>query len=131
MHFFLLSALLLSALLFPALRVPAVAAARAADSAPARLIDQSRAAMRSDPETSRRLAEKALAVLAAQPDADLQVRAHLQLCDYYSERDAAAAQTEVAQARALLPRTTQPALRAGLLACEAELHEYAGQNARA
>ncbi|HEU0201799.1 MAG TPA: diguanylate cyclase, partial [Burkholderiaceae bacterium] len=46
-------------------------------------------------------------------------------------RDAAAAQTEVAQARALLPRTTQPALRAGLLACEAELHEYAGQNARA
>jgi diguanylate cyclase (GGDEF)-like protein len=105
-------------------------AVRGADS-PADLIERSRSAMRTDPEASRRLAEQALALLAAAPDADLQVRAHLQLCDYDSERDHAAAQREIDRARALLPRVRRAGLRAGVLLCEGETHQYRGDNVQA
>ena len=36
--------------------------------------------------------------LALKPDADLEIRAHALLCDYYSERDRTAALAHVAQA---------------------------------
>jgi hypothetical protein len=115
----LLAALLLTA---PALHAAEDAAA---------LVDQAAAAMRRNPEQTRSLAQAALAQLAARPDADLQARAHLLLCDYHSERDRAAAERHAAQARALLPAVKRGALRAGLLGCEVEIHENAGENAQA
>ena len=103
----------------------------AMQAAPAALIERSRAAMRVDPEASRRLAERALERLAAAPDADLQIRAHLQLCDYYSERSSADARREIERARALLAQAKRTGLRAGVLICEGELHQYAGDNVQA
>ena len=91
------------------------------------LVEGSVDAMRSDPDTSRRLAEQALQQLAARPDADLEIRARLQLCDYFSERDSAQAAQQVATARALLPKAKRPGLQAGLLDCEGEIEEYAGR----
>ncbi|MBS0445504.1 MAG: diguanylate cyclase [Proteobacteria bacterium] len=104
----------------------------AADEPSARaLVSESRAAMRNDPERSRLLAEQALALLARQPDADLQVLAEVQLCDYYGERDRPIAERHLAAAQALLPRTTRPALAAMLLGCDGELRELAGDTAQA
>ncbi len=99
--------------------------------APLVLIERGRAAMRSDPEASRRLAEQALRSLAAQPDPDLQIRAHLLLCDYFSERDRAAAQRQIDRAQALMSRSTRPGLRAGVLSCAGEMSEFAGDNVQA
>lgn len=95
------------------------------------LVDQSRAAMRGDPERSRGLAEQALAALAQHPDTDLQIAAHWLLCDYHAERDRRAAEQHLLAARALLSPTTRPALAAQLLGCEGELGELAGDTARA
>ncbi|HET7794096.1 MAG TPA: diguanylate cyclase [Rhizobacter sp.] len=99
------------------------------------LLEQSQAQVKVDPERSRRLAEQALQQLAGQSNGqeqvDLQVRAHLLLCDYQSERDAAAAQQHVAQGRALLGRLQRKGLAAGLLGCEGQLREAAGDNAAA
>src|SRR3954470_3616642 len=55
------------------------------------LVERGRHAMRADPDASRRDAEAALAVLAREPNADLEIRARILLCDYYAERDANAA----------------------------------------
>jgi diguanylate cyclase (GGDEF)-like protein len=115
--------LLLSCLLAA---VPALGA-----EAPASLVDRSAAAVRSDPDESRALAEQALALLAARPEPDLLVRAHILLCDYHAERDRAAAERHAQQARALLPAARRQGLRAGLLGCEGEILEHAGDNARA
>jgi diguanylate cyclase (GGDEF)-like protein len=110
--------------------VPVVAASDA--SAEARvLIEQGQAQVKVDPERSRGLAEQALQHLARQPDADLQVRAHLLLCDYHSERDRASAERHVAEARALVPQLRRQGLAAGVLGCEGTLHEGAGDNVRA
>jgi diguanylate cyclase (GGDEF)-like protein len=106
-------------------------AAGAALATPASLVERARAAMRVDPETSRQLAEQALAALAAAPDADLQLRAHLQLCDYHSERSVEDARRHIEQAQALLSTAKRPGLRAGVLICEGELHQYAGDNVQA
>ncbi len=95
------------------------------------LIEQSQAQVKVDPDRSRALAEQALQLLAARPDADLQLRAHLLLCDYQSERDLAVAKQHVAQARALVPLLQRRGLEGGLFGCEGELHESAGDNARA
>ncbi|MBC7954625.1 MAG: tetratricopeptide repeat protein, partial [Cytophagales bacterium] len=95
------------------------------------LVDQSQAQVKIDPERSRKLAEQALQLLATRPDADLQVRAHLLLCDYHSERDRAAAERHVAQGRALAPQLQRKGLAAGLLGCEGGLYEGAGDNTRA
>lgn len=95
------------------------------------LVEQSQAQVKVDPERSRKLAEQALQQLAARPDADLQVRAHLLLCDYHSERDRASAERHVAEARALVPQLKRRGLAAGLLGCEGTLHEGAGDNMRA
>jgi diguanylate cyclase (GGDEF)-like protein len=117
-------------LLLPVLVVALIAPAQAVES-PAALVERSRSAMRVDPEASRRLAEEALARLVQQPDADAQIRAHLQLCDYYSERSREQAQQQIERARELLPQARRAALRAGLLLCEGELHQYAVDNVQA
>ncbi|HEX3139647.1 MAG TPA: diguanylate cyclase, partial [Rhizobacter sp.] len=96
-----------------------------------KLIEQGQAQVKIDPERSRRLAEQALQQLAERPDADLQVRAHLLLCDYHSERDRAEAERQVALGRTLLGQLQRKGLAAGLLGCEGQLHEGAGDNAAA
>jgi diguanylate cyclase (GGDEF)-like protein len=110
------------------------AAHSASHDGPAALIERSRSAMRTDPEHSRKLAEQALAALATQPtrpNVDLQIRAYTLLCDYHSERNRAEAMRQLDAARALLAQATRRGLRAGLLTCEGELHEYAGDSAQA
>ena len=100
---------------------------------PARsMLERSRAAMRSDPEQGRTLAEQALADLdqaGAAADPDTLVLAHWLLCDYHAERDRAAAENHLAQGRALLPRA--PRLRPSLLGCEGDLRELAGDSVQA
>lgn len=115
---------LLLALLSPA-------AAAADEHAALEHIEAAAVAARTDPEASRRDAERALALLEHAPDADLEIRARLLLCDYYSERDRAAAEREVAAATALLARAARRGLHAGVLACQGEMLETAGENARA
>jgi diguanylate cyclase (GGDEF)-like protein len=87
--------------------------------------------MRTNPESSRRDAEEALLVLQKQPDTDLEIRAHLLLCDYEAERDETAAATQIAAARSLLPRAQRPGLAAGVLNCAGAIRENTGDNAQA
>jgi diguanylate cyclase (GGDEF)-like protein len=109
--------------------VPSV---RAADSLSAQaLVERGLAAMRTNPEDSRRDAQAALAALASQPDPDLEIRARLLLCDYFSERDQSAASEQIAVMNAILPRARRAALRAGVMTCAGELRETAGDNAAA
>jgi len=104
----------------------------AADEHPAlELIERGATAVRTDPEAMRRDAEGALAILARSPDADLEIRARLLLCDYYSERDRAAAERESTRATALLSLARRQALRAGVLVCQGETVETTGDNAQA
>jgi diguanylate cyclase (GGDEF)-like protein len=107
------------------------AAAGAAVNPAAALIERGVVAMRTNPESSRRDAEEALLVLQRQPDTDLEIRAHLLLCDYEAERDATAAAEQIAAARALLPRAQRPGLAAGVLNCAGAMHENAGENEQA
>jgi len=95
------------------------------------LVDRSAEAQRARPDESRRLAQEALALLSKAPDADLEVRAHTLLCSYLSERERTAAEREVAAAGPLLPKLRRGGLRAALLGCQGEIHEYAGENAQA
>jgi diguanylate cyclase (GGDEF)-like protein len=95
------------------------------------LVQRSQDAMRGEPEESRRLAEQALALLAARPDADLEVRARLLLCDYFAERDAAQAHASAQAARALAPKLMRAGLQAGIASCEGEIEENAGNYAAA
>jgi len=90
------------------------------------LIARGELALRSDPQESRRDAEQALAQLARAPDADLTIRARLILCNYQSERDERAALEQLELARALLPQARRSGLRSGLLTCEGEVRETAG-----
>ena len=96
-----------------------------------RLIEQSLAGMRSNPDTSRKDAERALELLARAPDADLEIRARLVLCDYLAERDRKAAEYEAALALALLAQAERKGLAAGVLGCQGEILETAGENAQA
>jgi diguanylate cyclase (GGDEF)-like protein len=95
------------------------------------LIERGQHAMRVDPDASRRYAEAALAALAREPNADLEIRARLILCDYYAERDANAAREEIARSITLLPQAARQGLRAGVLTCEGDLNETAGDNVQA
>jgi len=70
-------------------------------------------------------------LLAAHPDPDLQIRAHMQLCDYYSERNRDLARREIDQARALLPIAKRSGPTVAMLLCEGDLAEIAGDNAQA
>lgn len=95
------------------------------------LIEHGTIAMRANPDESRQDAERALEIIRRSPDADLEVRARLLLCDYYSERDGAAAQQQIDAADALLAQVRRKGLRAGILTCQGETLETAGDNARA
>lgn len=69
---------------------------------------------REDPEKSRREAEQALVMLQNSPDADLEVRARLVLCDHHAERSQQDAETQLAAIEALLPRIHRHGLRAAI-----------------
>jgi diguanylate cyclase (GGDEF)-like protein len=95
------------------------------------LIEQGTVAMRADPDASKGDAEQALALIRLHPDPDLELRARLLLCDYYSERDAGAAQQQIVAATALTALAKRKGLRAGVLTCQGETLETAGNNANA
>ncbi len=95
------------------------------------IIDRAVVEVRTDPEASKKDADAALGLLERQPNTDLEIRARLLVCDYQSERDPAAAQAQVGAITALLPRAKRQGLRAGMLDCEGEVAETAGQNAQA
>src|SRR5258708_36704964 len=104
----------------------------AADQNPAvALIELGTVAMRTDPDASKQAAEQALDIIRRHPDADLEIRARLLLCDYYSERDGSAAREQIDAANALLPQAQRKGLRAGVLTCRGETQETAGDNAHA
>jgi diguanylate cyclase (GGDEF)-like protein len=84
-----------------------------------------------DPAALNRDARLALAALQSRPDADLEIRTRLLLCDYNSERDLSAAQDQAQHALALLPQSRDPGLRAGVLTCQGETKETAGDNVQA
>ncbi len=108
-----------------------LAPARAAANPIEALIEQGTLDMRTEPDTSKREADEALELLKKSPDADLEIRARLLICDYQSERDTAAAQREIAAATALLLQAKRQGLRAGILDCEGESLENSGDNAKA
>jgi len=124
------SRLLACVVLVAGLIVPAVRA-YAADPTAKELVERGISAMRVDPEASRRDAEQALTLLGSAPDADLEIRARLLLCDYHSERDSATAKSQIEAAMALLPHAQRKGLQAGLLTCEGDINETAGDNVRA
>jgi diguanylate cyclase (GGDEF)-like protein len=95
------------------------------------LIEHGTVAMRADPDASKRDAELALAMIRLRPDTDLEIRARLLLCDYYSERDGDAARQQIGAATALLAQAKRKGLRAGVLTCQGETLENAGNNAGA
>ena len=95
------------------------------------LIEQAAISGRIDPELGRRQAESALEQLRREPNPDLEIRAHLLLCDYYSERDQGQARAQIDAANALMPQATRPGLRAGVLNCQGETLQTAGQNEQA
>lgn len=95
------------------------------------LIERGTVAMRADPDASKQDAEQALDIIRRHPDAELEIRARLLLCDYYSERDGSAARQQIDAANALLPRAQRKGLRAGVLTCRGETSETAGDNAHA
>lgn len=95
------------------------------------ILENASMAIRIDPELSRSQAEQALALLQRQPDADLEVRARLILCDYQSERDAVAAGQQITKIAALLDQLRRKGLRSGMLDCQGQIAETAGNNAKA
>ena len=97
----------------------------------AALVESSVREMRRDPELSRREADRAMEALARQPDADLELRARLVLCDYYSERDLAAAEAQRDAAANLLPSVRRQGFRAGQKTCVGTVAEARGDNSLA
>jgi diguanylate cyclase (GGDEF)-like protein len=114
-----------------AVNVGALPAAHPADHPALALVERGVIEMRSDPEASKRDAEQALTLLQRQPDADLEIRARLILCDYQGERDTQAAERQIEAATALLPQAHRVGLKAGLLDCRGQMFETAGNNAKA
>lgn len=110
-----------------------IAAAHGADDPnPAQaLIDRAWSGARSDPDASSRDAYAAIEILGREPDADLEIRARLLLCEHLSERDMRAAEGQVARARELLSQARRPGLQAGVLTCEGTIRETAGDNTSA
>jgi diguanylate cyclase (GGDEF)-like protein len=113
----------------------AMAADAVAAESPARvaeaLVESSERQMRRDPEQSRRDAERALEVLGVTPAPDLELRAHLQLCDYHSERDGAQARSELLKIENLVPMVERRGLAAAAPSCAGLIAEAAGDNAAA
>ena len=114
-----------------AVRAVAAAADQGATHPAQALVDRAVIEVRSDPEASKRDADGALALIQRQPDADLEIRARLLVCDYQSERDPAAALKQIEAVTALLPQAKRPGLQAGMLNCEGEVAETAGRNSEA
>jgi tetratricopeptide (TPR) repeat protein len=113
---------------------PIAAAAEPPQTSPnpvAVLVENATVAQRSNDEQARRLAEEALQALAANPDPDLEVRARLVLCAYYSDRDLGAAEAQVTFMQAQLTRLTNSSLRAGVLTCRGGIQERRGANVEA
>jgi diguanylate cyclase (GGDEF)-like protein len=86
---------------------------------------------RADPESARSIAEASLEALKREPNADLEIRARIILCDFHSERDQKAALAQVEAANKRLPQARRAGLRAGLLVCEGEILETQGENGKA
>lgn len=95
------------------------------------LVSQAENDSLSNPEALNRDALAALNALKLAPDADLEIRTRLLLCEYDSERDLGAAAEQAREALALLPRAHDPGLGAGVLTCQGETRETAGDNAQA
>lgn len=95
------------------------------------LVQRAIPTLRTRPDEARQLADEALGLLAARPDADLEIRARLVLCEFYTERDLDRARELLARATAQLPLATRGGLRAGTHICDGEILESAGDNARA
>jgi diguanylate cyclase (GGDEF)-like protein len=95
------------------------------------LVDAASTQMRIDPEAGRRQLESALNILHHSPDADVEIRAHLLLSDYYMGRDRSAAQLQISAADALLVSATRPGLVAGVLNCRGKLLAIGGNNDQA
>src|SRR3984893_634421 len=127
----------LTALLVATWAVASVASQRSDGVAPASAhpalayVERGIIEMRSDPDASKRDAEEALRLLQQRPDADLEIRARLILCDYQAERDTQAAEEQIEAGTALLPKAHRVGLRAGLLDCRGQIYETAGNNAKA
>ncbi len=117
-------------------QAPSSASASASAAAPdradlMRIVGAAEAAVRTEPETLRRLTDQALALLVALPDPDVEARVRIWRCDYFNERDREAAQREIERLHALASTLSRPGLRAAILGCEGEFHELAGLNSRA
>lgn len=90
------------------------------------LIANSKAAMGSSPEESKRDAEAALDLLKHNPNVDQELMARFQLCDYYSERDKSLAEQQASLIEALLSAITRQGLRASAYQCRGEIAESNG-----
>lgn len=119
--------------LLPLLVATAVARAESGASAhpAAALVRDLVRAGRSNPDDVLRLANEALVLLAERPEADLEIRARLALCDYYSERNLDLARDVLARVTAQLTLARRSGLRAGVHSCEGEIYEAAGDNVKA
>ena len=107
-------------------------AVTAQESNPAQeIVERAAVAMRTDPEASRRDVEEALEMLRRRPDADIEIRARLILCDYQSERDTAAAEEQIRLIGGLMFQSRRPGLRAGMFDCQGQIAETAGNNDKA
>ncbi len=95
------------------------------------LVAQAEKEARSNPDALHRDAFAALAALKTSPNPDLEIRTRLLLCEYDSERDLAAAEEQARQTLLLLPQAHDPGLQAGVLTCQGETRETAGDNAQA
>jgi diguanylate cyclase (GGDEF)-like protein len=95
------------------------------------LVAQAEKEALSNPEALDQDALAALTALKATPDPDLEIRTRLLLCEYDSERDLAAAAEQARQMLALLPQAHDAGLRAGVLTCQGESRETAGDNVQA
>jgi diguanylate cyclase (GGDEF)-like protein len=95
------------------------------------LVAQAEKEALSNPEALNRDALTALTALKASPNPDLEIRTRLLLCEFDSERDLAAAAEQARLTLALLPQAHDPGLRAGVLTCQGETRETAGDTAQA
>jgi diguanylate cyclase (GGDEF)-like protein len=95
------------------------------------LIDRAEKEGFTDPEAQNRDARAVLETLQRSPDADLEIRTRLILCEYDSERNLHAAEDQAQRSLALLPQSHEAGLRAGVLTCQGETRETAGDNAEA
>jgi diguanylate cyclase (GGDEF)-like protein len=107
------------------------AAPQAVRSAAASLVDQAERVLRKDADQARNLSEHALKQIAQNPDADVEFRARLTLCDYFAGRDIAAALLQIDSMQALQPRLQRKGLGSRLLTCRGEVAETLGSSVEA